>query len=247
MVQAGASGPATLAGTLVVENAEILAGIVLAQLFGPGVPVCYGGIAHLFDMRTIQISFGAPEQGLMAVALTQLARSYGLPVYVNVGLSDSKRIDAQSGLERGMSLLLGALAGADTFGHLGILGPDQGASLDQLIVDNEMAGYVKRLRRGFTVDDETLALPVIEAVGIGGSYLAEPHTRRHFRQEAWFPKLFDRRTWEPWAADGQQTLADAARARKRQILAEHQPEPIDEALGRELDRIVAAAAQALAG
>jgi len=246
MVQAGASGPVTLAGTLVVENAEILAGIVLAQLFGPGVPVCYGGIPHIFDMRTTQISFGAPEQALMAVAMTQVARRYGLPAYINVGLSDSKRLDAQSGLERGMTLLIGALAGADTFGHLGIAGPDQGASLEQLIVDNEMAGYVKRLLRGFEVNPETLALAVIERVGIGGSFLIEPHTRDHFRREFWFPRLFDRRRWEAWEANGGKTLADRARERKRQILAEHQPEPVEEELARELDRIVAVAARELA-
>lgn len=245
MVQAGASGPVTLAGTLVVENAEILAGIVLAQLFGPGVPVCYGGIPHIFDMRTTQISFGAPEQALMAVAMTQVARRYGLPVYINVGLSDSKRLDAQSGLERGMTLLMGALAAADTFGHLGIIGLDQGASLEQLIVDNEMAGYVKRLLRGFEVNDETLALTVIEQVGIGGSFLMEPHTRQHFRREFWFSRLFDRRLWETWEADGGKTLADRAQERKREILAKHQPDPIEEELGRELDRIVAAAAREL--
>lgn len=245
MVQAGASGPVTLAGTLVVENAEILAGIVLAQLFGPGVPVCYGGIPHIFDMRTTQISFGAPEQALMAVAMTQMARHYGLPVYINVGLSDSKCLDAQSGLERGMTLLMGALAGADTFGHLGIIGLDQGASLEQLIVDNEMAGYVKRLLRGFEVNAETLALEVIEQVDIGGSFLVEPHTREHFRREFWLPRLFDRRLWEAWEADGGKTLADRALEQKREILAKHRPEPVKEELAAELDRLVAAAAREL--
>jgi len=247
MVQAGASGPTTLAGTLVVENAEILAGIVLAQLFRPGVPVCYGGIPHIFDMRTTQISFGAPEQGLMAVAMTQIGKFYGLPVYINVGLSDSKRVDAQSGLERGMTLLLGALSGADTFGHMGIMGADQGASLEQLIVDNEMAGYIKRLLRGFEVNEETLALSIIEKVGIGGNYLAEPHTLDYFRREFWFPKSFDRREWESWQADGGKTLADWAHEQKHLILAGHRPEPIAEDLARELDRIVAAAAQELTG
>ncbi len=241
MVQAGASGPSTLAGALAMENAEILSAIVLAQLYGPGVPVCYGGIPHLFDMRAMQISFGAPEQGLMAVAMTQMGKFYGLPVYINVGLSDSKLADAQSGLERGITLLMGALAGADTFGHMGIVGPDQGASLLQLVLDNEMAGYIKRLLRGFDVNDGTLALSVVEQVGIGGSFLAEQHTRDHFRSESWFPGLADRRRWEAWEADGMKSAADQARERLNQILSVHAPDSCDPDLARELDRIAASA------
>jgi len=241
MVQAGATGPATLAGTLALENAEILAGIVLAQTFGPGVPVCYGGIPHIMDMRSSQISFGSPEQGLMAVAMTQMAHHYGLPVYINVGLSDSKRVDIQSGLERGMTLLMGALAGADTFGHMGILGADQAGSLEQLIADNEMAAYVKRVLRGFSVDEDTLALDVIRQVGIGGNFLGEAHTYDHFRQELWFPTAFDRRRWDEWWADGARTMADWAHEHKVQILEGHHPTAPDPDLVREIDSIVAAA------
>ncbi|MDH7486180.1 MAG: trimethylamine methyltransferase family protein [Anaerolineae bacterium] len=245
MVQAAATGPATLAGTLALENAEILAGIVIAQLFGPGCPVCYGGIPHIMDMRTLQISFGSPEQGLMAVAMTQMAHTYGLPVYINVGLSDSKRVDAQSGLERGMTLLMGALAGADTFGHMGILGADQAASLEQLIVDNEMAAYVRRVLRGFAVNEQTIALEVIKRVGIGGNFLADKHTVAHFREELWLPGLFDRRDWQSWWDGGAQSMVERAREKKRRILSQHSPEPIDPALAREIDGIVAAARREL--
>jgi trimethylamine--corrinoid protein Co-methyltransferase len=241
MVQAGATGPATLAGTLALENAEILAGIVIAQTLGPGVSVCYGGIPHIMDMRSSQISFGAPEQGLMAVAMTQMARHYGFPVYVNAGLSDSKRVDAQSGLERGMTLLMGALAGADTFGHMGILGADQAGSLDQLIVDNEIAAYVKRVLRGFSVDAETLAVDVIRDVGIGGNFLGDKHTYKHFLQELWFPRAFDRRRWDDWWGDGAPSMVDWAHERKSQILSEHHPPAPEPGLVRELDEIVAAA------
>ena len=129
----------------------------------------------------------------MAVAATQIAKHYGLPVYINVGMGDSKCIDAQSGLERGMTLLMGALAGADTFGHMGICGADQGASLEQLVIDNEMAAYVKRILRGFEVNEDTLAVEVIKRVGIGQNFLADHHTVDHFRQEIWFPTGFDRR------------------------------------------------------
>jgi trimethylamine--corrinoid protein Co-methyltransferase len=245
MVQTAATGPATLAGTLALENAEILAGIVIAQLFGPGCPVCYGGIPHVMDLRTMQISFGSPEQGLMAVAMAQIAQHYGLPSYINVGLGDSKRVDVQSGLERGMTLLIGALAGADTFGHTGIAGADQAASLEQLIVDNEMAAYVKRILRGFVVNGETLALDVIKRVGIGGNFLADKHTVAHFRKELWSPEAFDRRDWQSWWEDGARTMVQWAREKKHQILSQHSPEPIDPALAGEIDGIVAAARREL--
>lgn len=245
MAQTGATAPATLAGTMVVENAEILAGITIAQIIGPGCPVSYGGIPHIMDMRTMNISFGAPEQALMGVAMTQMAKHYGLPVYINVGIGDSKRVDAQSGLERGMTLLMGALAGADTFGHMGICGADQGASPEQLIVDNEMAAYVKRILRGLTVNEETLALDIIKRVGIGGNFLADEHTVAHFRREVWLPTSFDRRNWEEWWAGGAKSMVDWARDQKERILAHHQPEPIAPQLASEIDRIVEVATREL--
>ena len=104
MAQMGLSAPATLAATMAQENAEILAGICITQLIRPGLPVCYGGICHAFDMRTTQLIFAGPEQAIFGVAMTQLAKSYGLPVYINVGLTDSKRPDAQAGLESGITL-----------------------------------------------------------------------------------------------------------------------------------------------
>ena len=153
-------------------------------------------------------------------------------------------MDAQSGMERAVTLLMGALAGADTFGHMGIVGLDQAGSLLQLVFDNEMAGYVKKLLRGFEVNGETLALPVTREVGIGGSYLAEQHTCENFRSETWFPGVCDRRRWEAWEADGSRSIADQARAHVSRILSTHKTHPCEAALARELDRIAVSAAQA---
>ncbi len=241
MVQAGATGPVTLAGTLVQENAETLAAIVITQVLRPGTPVMYGGIPHVVDMRTTSISFGSPEQGLMAVAMVQIAKSYGLPVYINIGLTDSNLVDAQSGLEKGMTLLVGALAGGDLIGHLGISGADQGASLSQLVVDNEMVTYTKRILRGFDVEDATLAVDVIKEVGHDGQYLAHPHTVSHFREEFWIPTMWNRSSWEPWLQEGSKSMAERAAEKVQEILETHEPEPTDEALVREIDSIVEAA------
>ncbi|MDP6380044.1 MAG: trimethylamine methyltransferase family protein, partial [Phycisphaerae bacterium] len=105
MAQVGLSAPGTLAGTLAQENAEILAGVCITQAIRPGIAVCYGGIPHAFDMATTQMIFAGPEQCLMGAAMAQMGKLYGLPVYVNLGLTDSKTVDAQAGIEAGMSLL----------------------------------------------------------------------------------------------------------------------------------------------
>ncbi|MFH1070857.1 MAG: trimethylamine methyltransferase family protein, partial [Candidatus Glassbacteria bacterium] len=147
MAQLGLSAPASLAGTMAQENAEILAGICITQLVKEGLPVCYGGICHAFDMSTTQMIFSGPEQAIFGVAMTQLGKFYGLPVYINVGLTDAKRPDAQAGLEAGITLALGAAAGADIFGHMGICGVDQASSLDMLVLQAEVIGYVESLMR----------------------------------------------------------------------------------------------------
>ena len=117
-----------------------------------------------------------------------------------MGLTDSKTVDAQAGLEIGVSLVLGGLSGADIFGHLGIAGVDQGSSLEMLVFQHEVIEFVERILRSFEIDDETLALDLIDSMGPGGSFIAEEHTVRHFRQELWMPKLLDRSFWADWAA-----------------------------------------------
>ena len=241
MAQVGASAPGTLAGTLAQENAEILAGVAITQLIKPGLAVCYGGIPHAFDMRTTQMIFAGPEQALMAVAMTQMGKHYGLPVYINVGLTDSKVPDAQAGMEAGMTLLSGAQAGADIFGHLGICGVDQGTSLSMLVMQHEIIGYIERILRGFQVTDETLGLDVLRSVAHESSFLGERHTVNHFRNELWFPTLLDREYWSKWIEGGARSMHDRCVETKDRILSEHTPEPLDDDVGRELDSIVTSA------
>ncbi len=240
------TAPGTLAGTLVQEHAEILAGMVIVQVLGPGTPVMYGGIPHILDPRTSTCSFGSPEQGLMAVGMAQLGRWLGFPVYLNVGLTDAKTLDVQAGMEKSASLTLGALAGADLVGHAGICGHDHGASLEWLVADDELMGFARRLVRGFEVTPETLAAEVIQAVGPGGSYLAEEHTVRNFRKELWIPgAAWTRQSWGAWAGDGRTSMAQRVANRARELLAKHVPLPIDTPLGAEIDRMVACAQKEL--
>jgi trimethylamine--corrinoid protein Co-methyltransferase len=243
MAQMGLSAPCSIAGTMAVENAEILAGICITQLIKPGMPVCYGGICHAFDMRTTQMIFCGPEQAIFGVAMTQMGKHYGLPVYINVGLTDSKRPDAQAGMEAGITLALGAAAGADIFGHMGICGVDQAASLDMLVLQNEIIGYVESTMREVSFSDEALGLDVVEEVGPGGSFIATDHTVEHFRQELWVSQLADRQYYQAWLDSGAQSMEDRCEARARAILEEHEPEPISGDLDRALTEILKGAKQ----
>lgn len=239
MAMTAGTAPGTLAGTLAQENAEILAGIVVTQLLAPGTAITYGGIPHVMDPRTGICSFGSPEQGLMASAMVQIARSYGFPVYINVGLTDAKLPDAQAGAEKAATLLMGVLAGADMFGHCGICGTDHAASLLWLAFDDELMSYVRRIARGFVVDDERLATDVVRSVGPAGNFLAEEHTVRHFREAIWTPSaVWTRQPYDLWRSDGAGSFAERLGRRVECVLETHKAKPLDEAMAREIDRIV---------
>jgi len=245
MAQMGLSAPCTIAGTLAVENAEILAGVCITQLIRPGMPVCYGGICHAFDMRTTQMIFCGPEQAIFGVAMTQMGKHYGLPVYINVGLTDSKRPDAQAGMEAGITLALGAAAGADIFGHMGICGVDQASSLEMLMLQHEMIAYVESTMRDVGLSDEALGLDVIQDVGPGGTFIDTMHTVEHFRRELWVPQLLDREYYQAWLDAGAQSTEDRCRAETRRILAEHEAEPMPPDLEKAVTGILASAKQEL--
>lgn len=246
MVMASASGPATLAGTLAVENAEIVAGAVITQILNPGVPVEYGGIPHIFDQRSGMIAFGSPEQGVMAAAITQVGRFYGFPVHVNTGLTDSKVPDAQSAFEKGMTILMGGLAGAELYGHLGILGADQGVSFEQLVIDDEIVSYLKRMLADFRTEQEDLAVDVAERVGPGGSFLTQRHTLQHLRSEFWYPSLCDRLSWDKWFEKGAKDMLVRAHEKVDKILKSHEPEPLEKDMEKAIDQQVRYAFKELA-
>jgi len=247
MLQAMATGPVTLAGNIAQGNAECLGTLVIIQAIAPGTPVIYYNAPHIMDPRTMSLVFGSPEQGLMGVAVAQLGRHYKLPTGVNVGFTDAKVPDAQAGLEKGMTLFLGALAGADIFGGMGIAGCDQGFSLPQLVIDDEIIGFVKRVLRGMRVDREACAYEVIERVGIGGMFLTDDHTLTFWRGEFWIPQLCDRNLWEPWRVAGRKTMLDRAMDLQEKILSTHALEWLDEDTQQELDAIVARAEREILG
>jgi trimethylamine--corrinoid protein Co-methyltransferase len=239
MAMAGLDAPVTLAGTLVIQNADNLIAVVLCHLLG--LPGSWSGSAHTMDMRSALCSFGSPNQVLLGLAAVQLGRYYGYDVQVNSALTDACLPDFQAGFEKGMSAIVALLSGAGGIGAQGIVGADQGASLEQLVIDDEWASAVAHiLELGFEVNKETLALDTIRRVGVGGTYVAEEHTVRHMRETYWPARLFNQKSWDAWMKEGGADVYARAHERVVQILAEHYPpEPVlDRSLIRELEALV---------
>jgi trimethylamine--corrinoid protein Co-methyltransferase len=222
MAMAGLDAPITLAGTLVIQNADNLIVTVLCHLLG--LPARWSGSAHTLDLRSTLCSFGSPNQVLLGLAAVQLGHHYGFDVPINSALTDACLPDFQGGFEKGMSAIVALLSGADGIGAQGLVGADQGASLEQLVIDNEWLAAIDHiLGLGFEVSAETLALDTIRRVGIGGNYLAEEHTVRHMRETYWPSNLFNQKSWDAWMAGGGQDVSARAHERVQQILVEHYP------------------------
>ena len=221
---AGSTSPVTLAGTLAQVNAEQLSGIVLTQSVSPGAPVLYGAIPTVVDMHTMAFLGGAIELGILDAACAQLAQYYDLPFYAWGGLTDSKIPDIQAGYEKGTTLLMVALAGANYIHNAaGMLDSTTTVAYEQYVIDNEIIGMVMRALKGIEVSEDTLALEVIDKVGPGGNFLAEPHTVAHMRSEFFFPKVSDRSSREKWLAEGGKDARERAREIAINILATHRP------------------------
>ena len=243
-IQAGATGPVTLAGVLVQQNAEVLSGIVIAQSAAePGrrPPIVYGAVPALADMRYGSMVYGAAEPALMNVASVQIARYYGLVSRGNGGTTESKTVDAQAGFESAITLLMASLGGANLIMNAsgGAMEPGIGAmSYEKSVIDNDIAGIVSRILEGITVSDETLATDIIAAVGPGGHFLAQEHTRRLFQKEHYIPKISDRTSPEKWLKEGAKDIRQVARENVKQILKEHHPAPLDRTVKEELLKII---------
>ena len=246
---AGATSPISLVGSLVQQNAEVLAAVVLAQLVRPGLPIVYCGRLSVMEPRTgISVS-GGVEVGLASAATVQIGHRYGLPVNV-YGLSTNAHVvDLQNGYERALVAVLPALSGADELSGIGEMGAGVASSYAQMLVDNEIAAGVSRMRRGLSVDHEALAVEVVRtAMGGPRHCLGQPHTVRYLRAgEVFLPRLAERRAWEEWNRAGRDGIVERAEAEAQRLLAEHEPMPLAEEQERELDGIMAKARQELAG
>ncbi len=233
----GATAPASPAGHLVVANAEMLSGLVIAQLARPGAPYVYGVAQGWMNPRTAHIVYCGPEEMAVQQASADLARHYGLPSFGYGGCSDSLMLDEQWAFEAGMTLLTAAVSGVTLLHDVGYVGAGTASSYESMVVMDELVAYVKTYLGGVTIDEGSLAVPEIEAVGPGGSHLVRKYTRRQLR--GFFkPSLVTQDSHDAWEAAGGTSLLDRVAERTRELReAERGYRPSEDAL-RHLDQLV---------
>ncbi|ATW27249.1 [trimethylamine--corrinoid protein] Co-methyltransferase [Candidatus Formimonas warabiya] len=222
MALAGATSTATLAGTIVTHNAEVLSALALAQLTKKGCRCVYCGVSTIMDLRLMVGPVGAPEQALLASGAAKLAQYYRLPSWIGGGVSDSKLPDAQAAYEFALNALTGALAGANIVYGAGVLELGLTQDYAKLVLDVEAIRSIKRIMKGVEITDETLALDVIHQVGAGGEFLTHAHTFQHMREQSQ-PALFDRKTRDSWLKSGGKDAAERAYEEALHILENHRP------------------------
>lgn len=236
----GGSGPATIAGSTIISNAEIMAGLVLVQLIRPGTGVFAGDFVFPMDMRFGHPAFGSLGSALHLVAFNQIWRKYGIPTNnMMVGYTSSKKIDFQNAYERAMTGLLSALSGANFMSLLGAVHGELTYHPVMSILDNDIAGWVGRFIEGVEVTDETLAIDLIERVGpIPGQYLNTEHTRKWWEKEQFIPKAADREPYPEWIKKGKKDALALAKERMKEILATHKSKPLTPEQDKAIEEIL---------
>jgi trimethylamine--corrinoid protein Co-methyltransferase len=238
---AGATAPVSLAGCLVIGEADVLSGLVINQLLEPGRPCIYNlGFAHVMDMASAIALTGAPENTLLQAAGAELARFHRLPSASWMS-TEAVSLDGQAAFEKMMTGLLHASAGVNIIWGAGNLESTLAMCPEALVVDDEIAAYFLRLRRGLKVDQETMALEVIRQVGLGGDFLSAEHTLENYREILSRPKLAFRNRRSIWEAAGSKTLEDSARERVNLILSGEPRIYVSDSQKREL-RVIEASA-----
>jgi trimethylamine--corrinoid protein Co-methyltransferase len=238
MTSCGSTAPVTLAGNLVVGNAEVISALALIQLAYPGAPVFYAAAQTSMDLRSGGYTGGGPEDFLFGAATNKLADFYNVPLSMGSFATGAKEPNWQAGVDNAMSTFMSSVVMSDMLLGVGLLHGSRIWSFAQMLMDCEIYDMVWHLMKGIEVTDETIALDVVDAVGPAGNYLAQKHTQKNMRN-LWVPKYMDRRTYNEWEAK-QDGAADWATSEARRILENHKPEKLDYALAAELQNIITA-------
>jgi trimethylamine--corrinoid protein Co-methyltransferase len=234
----GTTAPASPAGAVAVGHAEVLAVLVVHQLWSPGSPFVYGvGSGSAFDMRDLVDVWTSPEGLLADAASCQLGHALGLPTWSYAGGCDARCVDGQLAAELAVSTIVASQTGAALYHDLGEFEAGVQNSIESLVLGNEVASLARRLLAGIRVDEETLQLDDIEAVGPGGSFLGRPYTRAHHR-DAWRSTLFETSARRRWAADGAKGFETRLHEAALELLERRAP-VLDEETAAAIDALVA--------
>jgi trimethylamine--corrinoid protein Co-methyltransferase len=238
MVLAGTSGPVSLPGLLAMSNAEILSGIVLSQLAGPGTPVVYGSVSAPSDMRTVASAVGAPEAAVLAFAVIQLAQYYKIPCRTGGMLTNSHCLDSQAAAEGTLMMSTAVRNGANFILHAcGQLGSYISMSFEKWILDEEVCRTLRRVLTAMNVNVESIDVDTIKSLGSEGNYLTHPTTFKHCRS-LYQPRLFTRDDYQKWESKGAHCVADKTEMMLAGRLAGYQKPPIDQGLEQALTEYV---------
>ena len=238
MVLSGATGPVTLAGTLVQHNCEVLGNLVLSQIVRKGTPFIYGSCTSMMDLRKAQCGTGCAEHAMFGAAIARMAHFYKVPSVAPGSWTDSKCMDMQSGMEKAFSALVPAIAGANiVFGAGGLAG---GMSVDfaSLVVENDLFQMIQFMLKGFTVNDETMAVDLIKEVGPKGEFLTLPHTAQHMREHQNWPQIFNRDSEAVWKLEGSQPIDEVATQKAKELIANPVAAPLSDSICEELAYII---------
>jgi trimethylamine--corrinoid protein Co-methyltransferase len=234
----GGTAPITLSGGLAQQNAELLGGVMILQTVGTKMPIMYCGRLSMMDLRTGSNIWGVPEMAMVSAATVQIAHKYHMTADVYGVTTDTSAWDMQTGLERMEAAIVPGLAGADSLSGMGGMWGNA-CSFEMLIIDNEIYADVFRTIRSFEVDDEHLALDIIDKVGHMGNFLSQPHTMKYLRLgEMRNSPLFDKRTSSRSNREGFKALQTVAKEQAKKILKEHVPTPLDKGIERDLDQVI---------
>ena len=236
---AGAMSPVTIAGTLVQQHAEAMAGIALTQMVRPGVPVMYGGFSSNVDMKSGAPAFGTPEYVKAAQASGQLARHIGVP-FRSSNVTAANEVDAQAAYESQMSLWGSIMGGAHLINHAaGWMHGGLTASFEKLVLDAEMLQMMAAYLDPIVVDDAALAFEAIREVGPGGHYFGSPHTMARYEQAFYSPLLSNWDNYPNWIERGGVQAREKANVVWKQVLREYEQPALDASIAEALNGFVA--------
>lgn len=236
---AGVAAPITLLGSVVQNVAENISGIAIHQLANPGAPIVWGGAPAIMDMRQGTTPMGAIETAMIDASYTQVGKYFGLPTHAYMGASDSKIVDAQAGLESGMTALVGALAGINMISGAGMLDFLASVSLEKLVVDAEAIGMTKRMLQGMIVHTDPLASNMYEGIDFQGNFLKQRLTRDLITKEQYLPSaVIDRSSAQTWEQMGSQDTFSRAKSRVANLLTSYERPALPQDAVQEMKQMV---------
>ena len=235
----GISAPATVEGTILIQNCENVAAIVFSSLINPKAPVFYGCIGSVGDMKKGSATAAAPEMRIIEAAGAQMARYYNIPSRGAPGSPDAVAMDFQAGAESATGFYSSVRSGVHLITNMGFMGNWMQASKAKLVLDAEIIESVLRIMQPLEITEEKTALDLIKKLGARSTYLTEKHTLKNYKKNFYNPKVFRRTTFEKWEKEGKLEAVQSAENRAKALLDQYEAPDRDPSVVKELEAYIA--------